>query len=209
MGDVEPHQMRISDADRHRVQEILRQAAGEGRLDLEELDERLEASFKAKTYGELVPLTADILGPSQDLTPAMRAQPPTLPGRESGRAFTIMGGIDRKGVWAVPREFSAFALMGSIHLDLRQAQFPGQEVILSLNVIMGGADVVVNRSTHVIVDGLGIMGAFEAPRGDATLQLDAGSPVVRVKGVALMGGVTVRRRAMPGENPLPGWRRRH
>lgn len=209
MGDVEPHQMRISDADRHRVQEILRQAAGEGRLDLEELDERLEASFKAKTYGELVPLTADILGPSQDLTPATGAQPPTLPGQESGRAFTIMGGIDRKGVWAVPREFSALALMGSIHLDLRQAQFPGQEVTLSLNVIMGGADVVVNRSTHVIVDGLGIMGAFEAPKADTTLRLDAGSPVVRVKGVALMGGVTVRRKAMPGENPLPGWRRRH
>lgn len=209
MGELEPHQMRVSDADRHRVQEILRQAAGEGRLDLDELDERLEASFKAKTYGELVPLTADILGPSQDLTPAMKAQPPVLPGQESGRAFTIMGGVDRKGVWAVPREFTAFALMGSIHLDLRQAQFPGPEVTLTLNVVMGGADVVVNRNTHVIVDGVGILGAFEAPRADPTLQLDAGSPVVRVKGVALMGGVAVRRKAMPGESKIPGWRRRH
>ena len=61
----------------------------------------------------------------------------------------------------------------------------------------------------MIVDGLGIMGAFEGPRADPTVQLDAGSPVVRVKGVALMGGVTVRRKAMPGEDPTPGWRRRH
>ncbi len=52
--------LRISDADRHQVAELLREAAGEGRLDIEELDERLEAAYSAKTYGDLVPLTADL-----------------------------------------------------------------------------------------------------------------------------------------------------
>jgi hypothetical protein len=48
MGDLEGwnapgdlSRMRISDADRHRVAEVLRQAAGEGRLEFDELDERL------------------------------------------------------------------------------------------------------------------------------------------------------------------------
>jgi hypothetical protein len=57
MGELEgrdPAQMRISDADRHRVAEVLRDAAGEGRLDLSELEERLEATWAAKTYGDLV-----------------------------------------------------------------------------------------------------------------------------------------------------------
>jgi hypothetical protein len=37
----DPDQLRISDQDRHHVAEILREAAGEGRIDLDELDERL------------------------------------------------------------------------------------------------------------------------------------------------------------------------
>jgi hypothetical protein len=67
MGELEgtnvpgdPSRMRISDADRHRVAEVLREAAGEGRLDLDELDERLELTFAAKTYADLVPITADL-----------------------------------------------------------------------------------------------------------------------------------------------------
>src|SRR3954469_15559705 len=51
-------QLRISDDDRHSVAEMLRQAAGEGRLDITELQERLEATYQAKTYGDLVPITA-------------------------------------------------------------------------------------------------------------------------------------------------------
>jgi Domain of unknown function (DUF1707) len=37
-----PPGLRASDADRDRVAEVLRQAAGEGRLTLDELDERLD-----------------------------------------------------------------------------------------------------------------------------------------------------------------------
>ena len=62
-GDLDrpdPSQLRISDADRNRVAELLRDAAGEGRLDLDELDERLEATYAAKTYADLVPITVDL-----------------------------------------------------------------------------------------------------------------------------------------------------
>ena len=52
--------LRASDADRERVAEVLRQAAGDGRLTLEELDERLDAVYAAKTYAELEPVTRDL-----------------------------------------------------------------------------------------------------------------------------------------------------
>ncbi|RIQ11201.1 DUF1707 SHOCT-like domain-containing protein, partial [Jiangella rhizosphaerae] len=52
--------LRCSDVDRERVAEALRQAAGDGRLTLSELEERLEATFKARTYGELQPITRDL-----------------------------------------------------------------------------------------------------------------------------------------------------
>ncbi len=38
--------------------EVLSDAAGDGRIDLSELDKRLEATFAAETYAELVPITA-------------------------------------------------------------------------------------------------------------------------------------------------------
>jgi hypothetical protein len=55
--------VRASDADRERVAERLRRAAGEGRLLTEELEERLGAAFSARTYGQLDRIVADLPGP--------------------------------------------------------------------------------------------------------------------------------------------------
>ncbi|MGC5410288.1 DUF1707 SHOCT-like domain-containing protein, partial [Streptomyces sp. DT225] len=54
--------MRASDADREAVVEQLREAAAEGRIDMDELDERLHLALTAKTYGELAPITDDLGG---------------------------------------------------------------------------------------------------------------------------------------------------
>jgi uncharacterized protein DUF1707 len=52
--------LRASDADREHVAERLRNAAGEGRLLAEELEDRLEAAFSARTYGELGAVVSDL-----------------------------------------------------------------------------------------------------------------------------------------------------
>ena len=54
--------LRASDADRDRIAERLRHATAEGRLLAEELEERLEATFAARTYGELDAVVADLPG---------------------------------------------------------------------------------------------------------------------------------------------------
>src|SRR5215468_12451022 len=55
-----PDQLRASHEDRDRVVELLRVAAGDGRLTAEELDERLEVALTARTYGELTALVKDL-----------------------------------------------------------------------------------------------------------------------------------------------------
>jgi len=202
MSELEPSQMRISDADRNKVAEVLREAAGDGRIDFNELDERLEATFAAKTYAELVPIT-------HDLAPAVATGAAVVPGVKRERAIAIMSGVERRGIWVVPEHFSVFCLMGGAELDLRQARFSAPEVTLRINALMGGANIIVNRSTNVIVHGVGIMGGYSAPRSDANVQLTADSPTVHIKGVAIMGGVSVVRKGMPGEDKTPGWRYRH
>jgi len=52
--------MRVSDAERQEVAERLRTALGEGRLELDEYDERVQSAYQAKTYRDLAPLTADL-----------------------------------------------------------------------------------------------------------------------------------------------------
>ena len=52
--------LRASDADREHVAERLRQAAAEGRLLAEELEQRLGETFKSRTYGELDAVVADL-----------------------------------------------------------------------------------------------------------------------------------------------------
>jgi hypothetical protein len=52
--------LRVSQEEREEVVELLRTQAGEGRLDLEELEERVEAALSARTRGDLDPLLADL-----------------------------------------------------------------------------------------------------------------------------------------------------
>ena len=193
----DPGALRISDEDRHAVAEVLRRAAGEGRLDLDELDERLESAYSAKTYADLVPLTVDL--PAQPgAVPAVGARrSPDLPATSHTGSFALMSESSRRGVWSVPAHHTAVAVMGSVLLDLREARFQGHEVVITASAVMGDVKVIVNPSTAVVVDGIGIMGEFKEQRGKAAADLTAGSPVVRLKGLALMGTVSVQRRPMP------------
>lgn len=209
MDELDPARLRISDQDRHRVAEVLREAAAEGRIDLDELDERLEAAYGAKTYGELVPITSDLPAHHQTGLPSLPGPThPTGPVPYAGHlpvaatydySVAVMSGVDRKGVWRVGPTHHAFSFWGGVRLDLREAVFSARETVINANTIMGGVDIWVNAHTHVVVEGMGLMGAFEQGRDRVPPELTANSPVVRVRGMALMGGVTVTRKRMPGQ----------
>lgn len=219
---TDPSQLRISDADRHKVAELLQGAAGEGRLETDELEERLEATYAAKVYADLVPIVADIPGeapvsPGMPVVPYGVAGTPVAPTGPTPVSFhknsvgspvpaiyypssiAVLGGVERKGVWEIGATHSVFTMMGGAEIDLREARFAQREVTITANALMGGVEITVNAWTHVIVDGVGIMGGFTQERDKVEPQLDQNSPIVRVKGVALMGGVNVVRKPMPGE----------
>jgi hypothetical protein len=206
MGELEgtnvpgdPSRMRISDADRHRVAEVLREAAGEGRLDLDELDERLELTFAAKTYADLVPITAD-------LHAGHPAPPPSSPVSRAGgvpavghaSSTAIMGDCKRRGVWHVPAHHAAFSLMGSITLDLRQAVLSARETTINASAIMGDVKIIIPAHMHAVVDGTPIMGDYGQGKDKVAAEVGPDSPTIRVRGVALMGSVQVVRLPPPG-----------
>jgi hypothetical protein len=195
-GGTDPTRLRISDTERHQVAEILREAAGEGRLDMDELDQRLEATYAARTYADLVPITLDLPAhPNQrPVVKPAAASPDVVPGPDQESHFAILSGLSRKGVWVVPKQMTILALMGGAELDLRRAKFAAPEVVITINAFMGGAQVIVGPSTRVQMEGTGIMGGYSGPSGLVDATLDENSPVVRIKGFAIWGGVSVERK---------------
>ena len=67
---AEPSYLRASDAEREAVAERLRRAAVEGRLEPDELEERLHAALRARTHGDLARLVVDL--PRQRVPPQRR-----------------------------------------------------------------------------------------------------------------------------------------
>jgi hypothetical protein len=192
----DPRNMRASDADRERVANVLREAAGDGRLSMDELDERIDALYKAKTYAELEPITNDLPAAGTASVPAPAPVGPRDLTRFGGEptshgAFAIMGGFTRRGDWVVPKEFTAFMLMGGGEIDLREARFAEREVSIHIVAIMGGCEILVPEDATVRVTGIGIMGAFDHT-GSGTGTPDG--PVITINGVAIMGGVDVKRK---------------
>ena len=203
-------ELRASDSDREKVAKLLHDAMAEGRLTLAELDERLQATYAAKTLADLVPLTEDlpVLGVQYTIgaTGGPQSAASGLPDRVIGSSSTgpsvsigIMGGFDRKGPWVVPPVHTAFALMGGGELDLTEARFAEQETIIYAYAIMGGIGIKVPEDVTVHVEGFGLMGGFDhRAAGDA----GPGRPVVRIRGLAIMGGVDVKRPRKPKQKKI-------
>jgi hypothetical protein len=198
--EADPSRWRVSDKERHAVAEALREAAGEGRIDLNELEERLEATYAAKTYADLVPLTSDLPAPHRPgatVVPRPAAPLPVL-GPSYDGSFAMMSETRRAGPWQVSDSHWAVAVMGSVVIDLRHAIFHSREVVITANALMGSVEVIVNPHTHVIVEGVGVMGDFNEGRSRVLPEAGPDSPVVRVRGVAFMGSVQVKRKVVRG-----------
>jgi Domain of unknown function (DUF1707)/Cell wall-active antibiotics response 4TMS YvqF len=194
-------ELRASDSDRERVADLLREAAAQGRIDMDELDERLEAVYGAKTYGELVPITRDLPadGASPRLVPSAAVAPAASSGAlvvgsagptGSSTAIAVMSGANRNGSWIVPKRFTAFAFWGGSVIDLREARFESAVTRIRATAIMGGVQVLVPEGVRVEVHGFGLMGGFNESGTKPATASDA--PVVQIGGLAFWGGVLVR-----------------
>ncbi|MET8163098.1 DUF1707 domain-containing protein [Streptomyces sp. NPDC005329] len=195
--------LRASDADRERVAEVLRDALAEGRLDMTEFEERLEETYKARTYRELAPITRDLPVAGVVPPPAMSLhKEPLEDGSWAGRivggegsstwAVAVLSGFQRRGRWTAPRRFNCFAFWGGGEIDLREANFAAGEIEINCVAIMGGVQITVPPGVEVVVRGIGVMGGFDHRETDAPGE--PGAPRVVVGGFAFWGGVGIERK---------------
>lgn len=200
MDNPTPPRKRASDAERDTAAKHLQDAFADGQISMAEFDERSRALYAA-TYADELP------GLVEDLSPVKRPDREASPshtlvtGESGGSAFTlsVMGGSERTGQWLMAPTHTSLTLMGGNALDLREARFAAHETTVNAVAIMGGIDIIVPDDVRVIDDGIGIMGGFgieDHPSCTVPVaQLPADAPVIRVRGLALMGGVGITRAA--------------
>ncbi len=171
----QPHELRASDADRERIAQVLQDAHADGRLTLDELEERLGVLYSARTLGELAQLTGDLLPADQ--------QPLNLDDRPVSAFFKKE---QRGGRWVVPAELTVTAMFGTTKLDLRDAILQNHRIIINATLVFGGLEIHVPEDLEVI----------RVAKGK-TVRLtkqptEPGAPVVEVRTTNFAGEVKVK-----------------
>ncbi|MEU9214391.1 DUF1707 domain-containing protein [Streptomyces sp. NPDC048415] len=192
---VKPAELRASDADRDRMADILREALAEGRLTAEEHAERVEGVLATKTVGELDQFVRDLpAAHTGRATPAYTSVPnrPTagaIPVEPDENVVAVFSAAARKGRWRAGRRIHAYSVFGSIDIDLTEAIFEYQQVVIKAISVFGDIQIRVPENVSLRGSGGGVLGNFEVDTLDSA---DPDAPVVYVDGFAVLGNLEAR-----------------
>ncbi|MHC9294410.1 DUF1707 SHOCT-like domain-containing protein [Mycobacterium sp. LTG2003] len=186
--------LRVSDAERAKVGQLLERAVAEGMLTLDEFSERYDSALAARTRGELSAVVAD-------LPMALPAAPP-MPHPSVGTPEELRGwmsSIVRRGQWTVAPALHLTTRMCSTTLDFTAAVLPGPVVEIVIDDYCSSTEFIVPTAATADLNGV------NAVAGSATVKVRTSPPSSQlhliVRGRVRMGSVTVR-------HPFGSWLRR-
>lgn len=192
---AEPAELRASDADRDRIADILREALAEGRLTAEEHAERVEGVLATKTVGELDHFVRDLpAAHAGRAAPGYASAPhrPTadaMPVEADENVVAVFSAAVRKGRWRAGRRIHVYSIFGSVEIDLSEAIFEYQQVVIKAISVFGNVEIRVPENVSLRGNGGGVLGNFEVDTLDSG---DPHAPVVYVDGLAVLGNVEAR-----------------
>jgi hypothetical protein len=172
--------LRVSDAERSHVVEVLQKAIGRGLLTLDEFTERTDVALAARTRGELNAVLVDLPG----LVNAENAPAPAPVELRS-----TMSSLKRSGAWTVPGHLIIRSRMGSTELDFTEARVDQQRVEIELDVAGGSVELLFPEDAGVSSTGVQItVGSLKEKRPK-----ESGTPQFVIKGAVRAGSVEIRR----------------
>lgn len=196
---TEQPDLRASHADRDRVVETLRIAAGDGRLSAEELDERLEAALTARTLGQLAELTSDLPVGADAGSETGTLAATGAPAAKDVLVIDQVGGqFSRAGVWTVPARIELRSKMCDVFLDFSDAEITRETLRVDCEMRLGKLIIVGGPNVRIDTDGLVLAFAQVRLRGDRNRH-DAGRGAARPLRIEITGslkyGKVIERRA--------------
>jgi len=199
---------------REQVVERLMENFANDVIDLDEFERRIDIAQRSATAAQLEELVVDLPSGSSvqmrqadaSLEPRQMVTVPAHQVQERGFVMACMGGTDRKGRWVPARRTNVVTFMGGVALDFREAMLgPGVTEVWTFSM-WGGVDIVVPPGMAVEVDGFALMGGFDFDSNEPGTR-HADQPILRIRGMAVMGGVSVTVREV-GETTGDARRRR-
>ena len=171
-------------------------------IEAEDLERLIDQAYRAASLAELEALESNL--PSLDQPPPRareEARALARPGFAPEQQFVLalMGQAVRQGGWTPGRNIYVTALLGGACLDFRDASLDPGVTEVYVVAIMGGVEIIVPPGLRVESNGIGIMGGFDTGN-PGRHPADLSGPILRVTGIAVMGGVDIREREH-GEDP--------
>lgn len=187
-----PVPVRASDAEREAIVNRLQTAVGEGRIDLDEFSQRVDAAYRLATTAELARLLADLPAPAAE-APAVGQ----LVGERTPAAVdSVFGDIRLTATTGVPRRAST--VFGDVRIDLRGLRTAEETVHLQLGTVFGDVEVIVSEGVDAEIAGWTVFGDRRTQL--AAVPRLAGTPRVVVRARTVFGDLRLRSLA-PGESP--------
>jgi class 3 adenylate cyclase len=173
--------LRLGDTDREQVGALLREHCVEGRLTLDEFSSRLDALYAARTDAELAAVLHDL--PERTSEPARAKRRSWL--------VTLLGSVQRRGPWRVPRHIFAFSVIGSPDLDFRRAVIDTEEVRITSFALIGALTAIVPAGVEVELGGLAVVGGNDFVTKEDVAPV-RGGPRLKIRCYALFGGARIK-----------------
>jgi len=145
---VNPRELRVSDAERQHVVDLLNRAVGQGMLSLDEFTERADAALRAQTRGELNGVLIDLPGLTAAGSAVAGGAVETLELRQAASS------LRRDGPWNVPPRLVLRNRLGSMVLDFSRAHFAHREVTIDIENDLGSITMIVPEGSTVNADQL-------------------------------------------------------
>lgn len=175
---------RAGDSDREAVAEQLRVAAGDGRIDLGELEERLEQAYAARTYRELDALVADLGGRAKTREESAAEEVLVLRPR--------MNNMVQGGRWSVPRRIVAETKLSLLTVDFSEAVCRHEEITVTASTGLGHIRLIVPRGWGVRIDPSSTNTGNIVNK--AAAQAEPGAPTLTVIGHPRSGPIRIKQR---------------
>lgn len=186
----------VTSDEREAAVKRLTSAFAEDAIPVEEFERRVAAVYEAASVQALVALTRDL--------PTAAADASSLPARagasravevarpRSRRIASVLSGIERNVAGPMPEILHVRAVMGSVELDLRDAEFPPGVTEIRIRSIMGNVEIDLPETVRIENDGKAFMGSFVvSSRRRRGRERSGGEPIVRITGRSIMANVEI------------------
>lgn len=193
MSDKKELDIGISKFAREKVIEHLKYSFTQDHIDEGEFEKRCKVALNTKNRMDLKVIVEDLpeyveeQKNQQDTAPAVIINKGKV--KAQGTIVSILGGVERKGLWKPPQKLNMFVTMGAVDLDFRKAEFPPGVTEINLFCVMGGIDIKIPPGVNIENHCIAILGGVD----DKSEYSEAPhNPTLKITGIVVMGSLEIK-----------------